>query len=825
MAPPCARSPRLLARTSDRRAGWRTLHGVAAVCLAACAAFAVPARAQWVQDQLWGTDGTVTAIARSGSTIYVGGAFNMAGPVSGGGVPVARSTGNPVVPFPRVAGVVRTVVPDGVGGWFIGGSFASVGGQPRANLAHVLANGQVADWAPDPDGDVLVLALDGPRLFAGGSFSRIAGQARRHLAEFDATGGGLSSWDPSPDQQVRALLVHQDALYVGGDFDSVAGQARSRTAAFELASGALTAWNPDVQVGLCDVRALAARGDTIYLGGLFSSIGGVPRRHLAAVDAQTGVPTSWDPGLTGPDDLYFGSPFVNVLAISGNTIYVGGHYTGIGGAARNGLAQIGLATGLATSWNPDAVEVTCMAVRENTVFIGGHFLSVGGVRRRYLAEVRLDTGALTPWDPAPNDAVRTLAEASGVLYAGGFFTGIGSEWRPRSNLAAFDAITGRLKDWDPNPDGLIVEALVATHGQIYVGGYFFVIGGQVRYGLASVDTLTGAATAWDPVANSVVGSLEVTGDTLYAGGFFTTMSGQPRGRLASFDLVTGQLTDWNPNAASDVYGLTLHGDTAYVAGFFWTIGGLSRKGLAAVDRISGSILDWAPQTDDFCRTVAVLGDTVFVGGRFSTIGGQSRRNLAAVDARTGLVLPWQADANSDVGSLTVLSDTLFVGGSFSTIGGVARRSLAAVSTSTGAVFPWDPQLNGDVLSLALSDQVLYVGGRFGRSGGVPVSNLAAISFAEPPRPAPPPTLALASLWPNPVRTRATVRFALAVAGPVDLAVFDLQGRRVSSLLHRSQYSAGVHDLPIMTAGWPEGFYFLRLESGGRAVTRKFVVLE
>jgi hypothetical protein len=64
-----------------------------------------------------------------------------------------------------------------------------------------------------------------------------------------------------------------------------------------------------------------------------------------------------------------------------------------------------------------------------------------------------------------------------------------------------------------------------------------------------------------------------------------------------------------------------------------------------------------------------------------------------------------------------------------------------------------------------------------------------------------------------------------VAGPVDLAIFDLQGRRVSSLLRRTGYAAGVHDVPMTTAGWPEGFYFLRLESGGRAVTRKFVVLE
>jgi hypothetical protein len=81
------------------------------------------------------------------------------------------------------------------------------------------------------------------------------------------------------------------------------------------------------------------------------------------------------------------------------------------------------------------------------------------------------------------------------------------------------------------------------------------------------------------------------------------------------------------------------------------------------------------------------------------------------------------------------------------------------------------------------------------------------------------------LWPNPVRRNATVRFALPQGGPVTLAVFDVQGRLVLSLLRSSEYTAGLHDLPLSTAGWREGFYFLRLEAGGRAAIRKFVVLE
>ncbi|HET7251582.1 MAG TPA: T9SS type A sorting domain-containing protein [Gemmatimonadales bacterium] len=253
---------------------------------------------------------------------------------------------------------------------------------------------------------------------------------------------------------------------------------------------------------------------------------------------------------------------------------------------------------------------------------------------------------------------------------------------------------------------------------------------------------------------------------------------------------------------------------------------------------TGSIRDWDPQCDNWAEAVAVKGDTVFVGGNFSFIGGQTRTNLAALDAVTAAALPWRVDANSDVITLSLLNDTLYAGGSFSRIGGAARSGLAAIDPAGAAVLPWAPEPSVSewlgwgsypvVRSLVAVDHDLYVGGAFGRIDEVPASNLAAISFGPAPPP-PPPTapqsLALAAPRPNPVRNDATLRFALPAAGSVDLAVYDVQGRRVSWLLRRSEYPAGIHDLPIKATGWPEGFYFLRLESRGRAVMKKFVVLE
>lgn len=794
------------------------------------------AGAQRIDQSLWGTDGTVNSIVRLGNTVYVGGAFTHAGPNTGGGVAVSRATGEPPDFIPRITGAVNAAVPDGSGGWYVGGAFVAVDGEERMNIAHVLADGAVALWNPGANGEVLGLALDRGIVYLAGSFTEIGGQSRRYLAAIDASTGRATDWDPGADLRVRCLLVDHGRIFAGGEFDSIAGEARGGLAELDRV-GHATAWNPSV---FGSVSALAAIGDSVLLiGGDFASVGGVVRSHLAGVRTDTGAATSWDPVVTGPDDLYFGDPNVRALAVRQGTVYVGGHFAGVGGQSRPGLAAVDLATGAATDWDPRTAEVTSLALAESTIYVGGFFRSVGGLARLHVAEISLASGLATAWDPNANDAVRTLSLASGRVFVGGAFTGLGSSWQSRTGLAAFDVSTGALRPWDPHPDGFGAWTLVAHGGLVYVGGAFDFIGGQWRSALAAVDTLAGTAAAWDPAANGIVATLAMGHDTLYVGGTFTGVAGQTRGRLAAFDLSTGALTNWDPNANADVTALQVSGNTVYVAGVFSVIGGLPRRyGLAAADAETGSIRDWDPQCDNWAEAVAVKGDTVFVGGNFSFIGGQTRTNLAALDAVTAAALPWRVDANSDVITLSLLNDTLYAGGSFSRIGGVTRSGLAAIDPAGAAVLPWAPEPSVSewlgwgsypvVRSLVAVDHDLYVGGAFGRIDEVPASNLAAISFGPAPPP-PPPTapqsLALAAPRPNPVRNDATLRFALPAAGSVDLAVYDVQGRRVSWLLRRSEYPAGIHDLPIKATGWPEGFYFLRLESRGRAVMKKFVVLE
>ncbi len=91
----------------------------------------------------------------------------------------------------------------------------------------------------------------------------------------------------------------------------------------------------------------------------------------------------------------------------------------------------------------------------------------------------------------------------------------------------------------------------------------------------------------------------------------------------------------------------------------------------------------------------------------------------------------------------------------------------------------------------------------------------------------PRELSLAA-YPNPFNPATTIRFTVPRAGPVDLAIFDVRGRRVTTL--RSRWvDAGDHSVE-----WDgrndrgervaSGVYLCRLRTDGREVTRKLVMV-
>jgi hypothetical protein len=702
-------------------------------------ATAAPSAAQGLAPapaESWGTNDNVNAVAQSGSKVYLGGEFTAVGPVAGSGTAFPLGS-DQHIPLPSIAGssqFIAAAVADGSGGWYIGGSFTHVGGIARRNLAHIRADGSVdPGFDPSPDGTVRALSRAGGTLFVGGNFTTISGEARTDLAAFSTASGALKGWAPQTGavSNVSTLLASGDGpndfVYIGGFFTEVGGEARNDLARVDAIDGEVSTWAPDPN-GFVD--ALALDGSELYVGGRFTTIAGASRGRVAAFDTSGSTPAldaDWNPDANG-----------NVFAfavwhtVAGSRLYAGGDFTTIGGGAHARLAAVGTAapavhtdTGAHdASWTPGANgTVRAIALDGSTVHVAGSFQTVNGEARGGIAAVDDATGATLGWDPrladhASSAQVFTLATSGTRLYAGGVFALANTV--SRSRRAAFDSATGAATGWNPGADSN-VTALAASGGTVYAGGDFDAVGGMTRHHAAAIDAADATVGAWHPDPDGAVRAIAVAGSVAYLGGSFANAGGAARANLAAVAAdpsAAGEANGWHPDPSGGVHALAASASTVYIGGSFTGAGGGSNQNLAAVQAggTGAAVPGWQADADSQVRSLALAGGRLYAGGMFESIThttATTRHYIAALAAADGSVQGWNPDADWEVQAIAPAGDSVFVGGGFSEIGGATRYSLAELDATSGQASSWGPFPDFNVRALALdSAGALHAGGEF-----------------------------------------------------------------------------------------------------------------
>jgi hypothetical protein len=87
----------------------------------------------------------------------------------------------------------------------------------------------------------------------------------------------------------------------------------------------------------------------------------------------------------------------------------------------------------------------------------------------------------------------------------------------------------------------------------------------------------------------------------------------------------------------------------------------------------------------------------------------------------------------------------------------------------------------------------------------------------------PLSLQLAPVWPNPVRDGATVRYGMPNRGHAKVSLYSVRGERVA-VLFDGNGDAGWHSTQVDSRRIASGVYFLRLESDGKVVSKKVMVV-
>jgi hypothetical protein len=353
------------------------------------------------------------------------------------------------------------------------------------------------------------------------------------------------------------------------------------------------------------VRAIAVSGSDVYVGGMFSSAGGVASADYVA--KWNG--TSWSalPNSSGGSAL---NSRVNAILIDGTNVIVGGHFQNAGGDPQADY----LAVWNGSTWSDIANATTgdgALSGEVSAIAKSGSDLYVGGV-----------------WYNAP-----ALGGVSGNA-GDNIVRWDGTNWHALSQRSSGD---GALQGW--------VNALIATPtGVIAGGGFLNVADGVVDY-LAEYRVATDdwvGVFGSDTEFNGEIRALHMSGNDLFVGGDFTDFAGM----TAADYFVHWDDINWSaPGGAggtsairSKVYSIVGSGSDVYVGGDFQNAGvGSGQKPTA--DRVAkwngtgwsalgsngsgdGALND---NFDEFewVRALALGSNSVIVGGRF--------RNAATVE--------------------------------------------------------------------------------------------------------------------------------------------------------------------------------------------------
>ena len=377
-----------------------------------------------------------------------------------------------------------------------------------------------------------------------------------------------------------------------------------------------------------------------------------------------------------PDNELYSQPAMNTAPGANALVYamalqpndqaiIGGNFTSYNGTNRNHVARLKTDGTLDTTFDPQAgvaysinqrlASVTCLALDSSgRVVIGGLMTTYNGVQRNGVARLNIDGGLDTSFNPGlgTTSTVWSVAiQPDGKILVAGEFTSFNTQTRPYiARLNADGTLDPTFNPGPTGPNSPVYALALAPNGStnvpIVIGGAFTSVGGQLRGGIARLNSDGTLDTSFAPLlgANGVVRAVAVqpNGEVL-VGGEFTRVDNLPFNRLARLSSSGPVDTTFQPGTGADdtVFNITLQTDgTIYVGGLFTSFNGTHRLGFARLlpnGLVDTTFLDTAynqfaglprpyfnPNVSpkNFVLTSAVESDgKVLIGGSFAEVGG------------------------------------------------------------------------------------------------------------------------------------------------------------------------------------------------------------
>jgi len=389
----------------------------------------------------------------------------------------------------------------------------------------------------------------------------------------------------------------------------------------------------------------------------------------------------------------------------------------------------------------------------NILYAIGDYSFMGYPAERY-AEINPNDGSLIRRNMPLVSGVslnRILKDNLGRTYLIGNFTAV--DGVSRSNFARLNA-DGTLSSFAPSFNGAIRFGLLLSNNKLLLSGAFTTVDStSTTFGIVAIDLNTDTIdTAWVKTlstANSVNAMLEKNSN-VYLGGSFTTIDGNVRNGLVKLNLTGTVDTTWTISIAGTPLSINslatnTDGTRLFIGGVFSTVGVTSKPHLASIDITSSPTLDTNFESNFTFSTTAtaiskIISDgtlsdgNLYICGRFATLSGIPA--VAKLKQSTGVVdreyrLP-QVNSSLLVNECLLNGNDMYIAAGISISNTMYTRSVLLKYNHYIRDFDYgfNPFPSTNVNGITLYENVLYVAGAFQYIGGLFRKDIAGINLVN-----------------------------------------------------------------------------------------------
>jgi hypothetical protein len=716
---------------------------------------------------------SINSLEIYGNNLYIGGNFTNIGKYIGNAF-LLNTSNNQVQEFiDKINGIVWTAIPDGNGGWYIGGDFNSVGNCNVGKLAHILANGRVnCNFDLKIDDTVFALYKYGNVLFIGGAFETILDRNLKYLAAINLNNRRiLESFKFAPDDYVFTLALNTttNVLYLGGQFTNIININNNASSNIPFinainvsntileASGQASSPSNFIsfthQLNDLVWKILITPDLNMYVAGYFD--GYLKKMNFdGTFDTSTNFNSNLNLDYT-VTSLAYNNDRNNPI------LYIGGRFKNVNGNLRPYLAAIHAYRGtLISGFNATSIiaddnnvdSVLDLLLINNRLYVAGSF---DNNEPKFLRLVSATSGQLINDSNISNlkigDRVNVLATDGNKILIGGRFNTYNVSWKnylSRINLQNRSIDNSFNFQTDKPVDKIVIDK---QNNRLYLAGPFLYINNTPRTFFGAIDLLNNTILnnfnyTFSTTTGDFINDIEIDNQgNIYIAGFFEKINNSSAykylAKITSNGIIDSTFSNlFSPNGPVFDIEYDEFNNRLYVVGNFTKVGSIDRKYVYSIDLTNSTLTSFSINTlNEPPLTIAVDGreNIIALGGKFSL----PKENFILFNDAGNEITPSYSKPNLAVNKIKIDKDNklMLVAGYFDRLGNdqYFRENLFIAKygyTSNGFNFDilpifFSPDFPVYDIDISTSTSKLVLGGLFESVNNDPNNNIIDRNFS------------------------------------------------------------------------------------------------